>query len=251
LRTNGEAGRHRETVKPAVLVSSTEQDSAPSFAPDGSRFAFQSWRSGAQELWIASRDGMTLRQLTWSGRGLTGSPSFSPDGQQVAYDARPEGHSHIFVVSANSGPSRELTTGNSNDILLQGGMPQQVTSHDGYLAMESLDGQSIYYARSSQPGVWRIPVSGGSETRVLAQPPDGFWGYWAVTPHGIYFLDAAQPVWRIQRYDPATQKTSLVTTLERHPPPYAGISVDRNEDELLITDEGNASSHITLVQNFP
>jgi Tol biopolymer transport system component/DNA-binding winged helix-turn-helix (wHTH) protein len=277
LHTNGEAGRHREALKPAALVSSTEQDSAPSFAPDGSRFAFQSWRSGAQELWIASRDGLTLRQLTWSGRGLTGSPSFSPDGQQVAYDARPEGHSHIFVVSANSGPSRELTTGNSNDILprwsadgkfiyfasnrsgtwqswkvaLQGGQPKQVTFNDGYLAMESPDGQWLYYARSSQPGVWRIPVGGGSETRVLPQPPDGFWGYWAVTAHGIYYLDATQPVWRIQLYDPATQKTSLVTTLERHPPPYSGISVDRNEDELLITDEGNASSHITLVQNLP
>ena len=277
LQTNGEAGRHREAEKTVALVSSTEQDSAPSFAPDGSRFAFQSWRSGAQELWIASRDGLTLRQLTWSGRGLTGSPSFSPDGQQVAYDARPEGHSHIFVILANGGPSRELTTGNSNDILprwsadgkliyfasnrsgtwqswkvaLEGGQPRQVTSNDGYLAMESLDGQWIYYTKSNQPGVWRIPVGRGNETRVLTQPPDGFWGYWAVTGHGIYFLDANQPVWRIQLYDPATQKTSLVTTLERHPPPYSGISVDRNEDELLITDEGNASSHITLVQNLP
>jgi Tol biopolymer transport system component/DNA-binding winged helix-turn-helix (wHTH) protein len=277
LHAIGEAGRRREAEKPVPVVSSTQQDSAPSFAPDGSRFAFQSWRSGAQELWIASRDGLALRQLTWSGLGLTGSPSFSPDSQQVAYDARPEGHSHIFVVPANGGPSRELTTGNSNDILprwsadgkfiyfasnrsgswqswkvaLDGGQPRQVTSNDGYLAMESPDGQWIYYTRSNQPGVWRMPVNGGNETRVLPQPPDGFWGYWAVTGRGIYFLDASQPVWRIQLYDPATRKTSLVTTLERHPPPYSGISVDRNEDELLITDEGNASSHITLVQNIP
>lgn len=68
-------------------------------------------------MWIASRDGLTQRQLTWGGRGLSGSPAFSPDGQQVAFDSRPEGHSHIFVVSAAGGAPRELTTGNSNDIL--------------------------------------------------------------------------------------------------------------------------------------
>ena len=117
MHAGREVGRHREAEKPAAVVSSTQQDAAPSFAPDGSRFAFQSWRSGAQELWIASRDGLTQRQLTWGGRGLSGSPAFSPYGQQVAFDSRPEGHSHIFVVSAAGGAPRELTTGNSNDIL--------------------------------------------------------------------------------------------------------------------------------------
>src|ERR1035441_1939849 len=47
LRPGGEA-----SGKLATIVSSTEQDSAPSFAPDGMQFAFQSWRSGTQELWI-------------------------------------------------------------------------------------------------------------------------------------------------------------------------------------------------------
>jgi Tol biopolymer transport system component/DNA-binding winged helix-turn-helix (wHTH) protein len=275
--------RPHEPGKAEAVVSSTEQDSAPSFAPDGSRFAFQSWRSGSQELWIASRDGLTLRELTSYGRGLTGSPSFSPDGQQVAFDSRPEGHSHIFVISANGGTARQLTTGNSNDILprwsadgqslyfasnrggswqtwkvaLAGGQPQQVTANGGYLAMESPDGKWVYYTRNDSAGIWRIPAAGESssagprtEMRVLPQPPDGYWGYWAVTTRGVYFLDSAQPAWRIQLWDPETQRISTVATLDRRPPPFSGISVDKNGDELLITDEGNASSHITLVQNF-
>lgn len=262
------------------VVSSTEQDSAPSFAPDGSRFAFQSWRSGSQELWIASRDGLTLRQLTNYGRGLTGSPSFSPDGQQVAFDTRPEGHSHIFVVSSNGGTPHELTTGNSNDILprwsadgqslyfasnrggswqtwkvaLAGGQPQQVTANGGYLAMESPDGRWVYFTRNSEPGIWRISAAGQgprAETKILPQPPDGYWGYWAVTQRGIYFLDETQPAWRIQFWDAETQRISAVATLSRRPPPFSGITVDRAGQELLITDEDNASSHITLVQNFP
>jgi Tol biopolymer transport system component/DNA-binding winged helix-turn-helix (wHTH) protein len=269
-----------EPGKADPVVSSTEQDSAPSFAPDGSRFAFQSWRSGSQELWIASRDGQTLRQLTSYGKGLTGSPSFSPDGQQVAFDARPEGHSHIFVVSANGGTARELTTGNSNDILprwsadgqslyfasnrsgawqtwkiaLANGKPQQITTKNGYLAMESPDGLWIYFTKNNEPGIWRIAATGSGpkiEERILPQPADGYWGYWAVTTRGIYFLNSTQPVWKIQLWDPKTQRISTVVTLDRQPPPFSGISVARDGDELLITDKVNASSHITLVQNFP
>lgn len=273
-----ESGIH-EPGKAYPVVSSTEQDSAPSFAPDGSRFAFQSWRSGSQELWIASRDGLSLRQLTHSGSGLTGSPSFSPDGQQVAFDARPEGHSHIFVVSANGGTPRELTTGNSNDILprwsadgqslyfasnrsgewqtwkivLADGRPQPITTAHGYLAMESPDGRWIYFTKNNEPGIWRIPATGTGpkvEMRILPQPADGYWGYWAVTPRGIYFLNSTQSAWNIQLWDPATQRISNVVSLDRYPPPFSGISVARGGEELLITDKGNASSHITLVQNF-
>jgi len=269
-----------EPGKADPVVSSTEQDSAPSFAPDGSRFAFQSWRSGSQELWIASRDGENLRQLTSYGRGLTGSPSFSPDGHQVAFDARPEGHSHIFVVSANGGTPRQLTTGNSNDILprwsadgqslyfasnrsgdwqtwkiaLTGGQPQQITTTSGYLAMESPDGLWVYFTKNSQPGIWRMPAAGPgpkTETRILPQPPDGYWGYWAVTARGIYFLDTTQSVWTIQLWDPKTEHITTAVKLDRRPPPFSGISVAKDGDELLITDKINASSHITLVQNFP
>lgn len=284
LHPTSEAGaRHESSAhepgKADPVVSSTEQDSAPSFAPDGSRFAFQSWRSGSQELWIASRDGLSLRQLTHYGSGLTGSPSFSPDGQQVAFDARPEGHSHIFVVSANGGTPRELTTGNSNDILprwsadgqslyfasnrggewqtwkiaLANGRPQQITTAHGYLAMESPDGRWIYFTKNDEPGIWRIPATSAgpkTETRVLPQPADGYWGYWAVTARGIYFLNATQPVWNIQLWDPRTHRISTIVALDRHSPPFSGISVAKDGDELLITDKDNASSHITLVQNF-
>ena len=277
LHSASEPDRHRESEKTQPVVSSTQQDSAPSFAPDGSRFAFQSWRSGSQDVWIASRDGLALRQLTNYGRGLTGSPSFSPDGQSVAFDARPEGHSHIFVIAANGVAPRELTTGNANDILprwsadgrflyfasnrsgnwqtwkiaLAGGQPQQVTATNGYLAMESPDGRWVYFTKTSEPGIWRMPTGGGAEARVLPQPPDGYWGYWAVTARGIYFLDSTQPKWRIQLYEPETQRISTVAVLDRRPPPFSGISVDPRGEELLITDEVNASSHITLVENFP
>jgi len=263
--------------KPVAIVSSTEQDSAPSFAPDGTQFAFQSWRSGTQELWISSRDGLNLRQLTSGGRTMTGSPSFSPDGLEVAFDGRPAGHSHIFVVSAAGGSPREITSGDSNDILPRwsangsfvyfasnrtgtwqtwkisagGGTPRQVTTNGGFVALESPDGRWVYFTKSDLPGIWRIPSTGGAEERILAQPQAGYWGYWCVAAHGIYLLDSEHAEPRILLFDPGTKKSISVAALDRHPPPYSGLTVNRAEDELLITDEHNAGSHITLVENFP
>ena len=265
-----------ETRRMVPVVSSTAQDSAPSFAPDGSRFAFQSWRSGTQQLWIASRDGSGLRQLTADSNGLTGSPSFSPDGQQVAFDSRVDGHSHIFVVAAAGGAPRQLTTGNANDILprwstdghsvyfasnrsgswqswklaVQGGTPRQITNDGGYVAMESRDGRWVYYTKGDAPGIWRMPAAGGAATRILESPRGGYWGYWCIGARGIYFLETGPPQPRIALYEFATEKILLVAALDHLPPLFSGLSVDTKDEELLLTDERSMDSHITLVENF-
>ncbi len=260
----------------APVISSTAQDSAPSLAPDGSRIAFQSWRSGTQEIWITSRDGKNIHQLTSDGDGLTGSPSFSPDGMWVAFDSRVEGHSHIFVVPAVGGAPRRITAGDSNNILprwsadgkslyfasnrngtwqswrvpVAGGNPQQVTANGGYVAMESPDGRWVYFTKGDLSGIWRMPITGGAEQHVLPQPRGGYWGYWCMGRRGIYLLDTDPPAPRIVLYDFSTRRTSTIATLDHSPPPYAGLTVDRNENELLMTDERNVGSHLTLVENM-
>lgn len=260
----------------APVVSSTAQDSAPSFAPDGARFAFQSWRSGTQQLWIASRDGNGLRQLTTVSNGLTGSPSFSPDGQQVAFDSRIERYSHIFVVAAAGGAPRQLTTGNANDILPRwsadgrfvyfasnrsgswqswklataGGAPRQITTNGGFVAAESPDGRWVYFTQGDAAGIWRMSAAGGAATKILDSPRSGYWGYWCIGRSGIYFLETGSARSRIALYEFTTEKTVPVATLDHMPPLFSGLSVDGNENELLLTDERSVDSHITLVENF-
>lgn len=267
-------GMEAKTMTP--VVSSTAQDSAPSFSPEGTRFAFQSWRSGTQQLWIAARDGSGLRQLTTVSHGLTGSPSFSPDGQQVAFDSRVDKYSHIFLVAAAGGAPRQLTAGNANDIVPRwsadgrslyfasnrsgswqiwkqataGGAPRQITSEGGFVAAESPDGRAVYFAKGDAPGLWRIPVEGGRATKILDSPRSGYWGYWCVTLRGIYFLDSSASRPRIEIYEFATQKVVPVALLDHMPPLFSGLSVDRKEELLLITDEHSMDSHITLVENF-
>jgi Tol biopolymer transport system component len=259
-----------------VIVSSTAADSAPSAAPGGGQFAFQSWRTGNQQIWVSSIDGQSLRQLTPNGGPLSGSgsPAWSPIGDQIAFDSRSYGHSHIFAIAAAGGNPRQLTFGDVNDIvprwssdgktlyfrsnrggrwqlwklLATGGAPQPVTSDDGIAAQESPDGKWLYYARGGENGIWRMATAGGEPERILDQPLAGYWAYFAVSRGGVFFLDQRQKTPAISVYDPVHRTTAVVSRLDRLPPLYSGISLLGDGRELLISDKRAAGSHISIAE---
>jgi Tol biopolymer transport system component len=194
--------------------------------------------------------GTSLRQLTQLDGVISGpgSPSWSPDGGQILFDARIYGHAHIFVIAACRRQPRnnsrlETSTisfragrqtaarftsapiaadaGNFGSCRCSGGTPQAVTSDDGIVGQESPDGKWLYFARGDESnGIWRMPASGGEAVRILDQPMAGYWGYWAVTPSGIYFLDQRQSTPSISLYDPVTQKITVFAKLNRLPPTF-------------------------------
>jgi Tol biopolymer transport system component/DNA-binding winged helix-turn-helix (wHTH) protein len=259
-----------------AILSSTQQDSAPSLSPDQRFFAFQTRRSGDQELWIASIDGSSLRQLTFFGGPLTGSPSWSHSGSQVAFDSRPGEHSHIFAIPAAGGHAAQLTFGDANDIIprwsmddqtvffrsnrggrwqiwkvsVHGGEPKPITSDDGIVQQQSTDGKWLYYTRAGEPGLWRVATGGGPEVRVLPQPAAGYWGYFQVTPKGIYFLDHDTHHDALRLYLPESGETKTVVDLPHAPPAYQGLTVSRDGKVILMTDERDAERHITLVESY-
>lgn len=257
------------------ILSSNQQDSSPQFSPDGTRIAFQSWRSGAQEVWICNADGSDPVQLTFFAGALTGSPRWSPDGKLIAFDSRPEGRAHIYVISPDGGSPRALTSGQSNDIVpswspdgkwvyfgtnrsgswqiwtvpVNGGAAHQVTSQGGMIALPSPDGRWVYYTRNAQAGLWRIPASGGPEQQVLQGPSNGFQGYWGLTQQGIYFLDTSNPPGAILFADfSSLNRSSLVHKLAAEPTPLAGLSISPDGRWLAYATTEEASSNITLVE---
>jgi Tol biopolymer transport system component/DNA-binding winged helix-turn-helix (wHTH) protein len=264
-----------EGASETTVLSSTQQDSAPALSPDGNWFAIQSLRSGSQEIWVASIDGTQLHQLTFLGGPLTGSPAWSHDGLRILFDSRPDTHSHIFLVSAGGGQPRQLTFGDGNDIIpsfsqddaaiyfrsnragrwqlfkmpASGGQPQPVTSKDGIVPQESPDGRYLYYARGDEDGLWRVSVAGSAEQQVLNQPSANFWGYWQVTPVGIFYLDRTGHRPEIRLYDPDTKQNTLFATLKQSPPQYAGLAVTADGHTALITGERDAGRHITLAES--
>ena len=261
---------------PQQLLSSTQQDSAPQFSPDGKHIAFQSSRSGSQEIWVSSSTGTDMVKLTSFEGPLTGSPAWSPDGQQLAFDSRPQGYSHIYVIGLKGGTPKDITTGDCNDIVpswsrdgswiyfgsnrsgsyqiwkvsVATGELRQVTKQGGFVAIESEDGQSIFYTKFDQPGVWKVPVNGGQEINVSRYPGTGFWGYWNLRGDEIYFLNNSSSSPALEAMQTTTGKIRRVFALQRVPPPFSGVTVSPDSHWLLFTDLTEAGSHITLVENF-
>jgi len=269
-----QSSRKETAVQSDAVLTSTQQDSAPSLSPDGRFFAFQSRRSGNQEIWIASQAGDQLRELTFMGGPLTGSPSWSNHGNKILFDSRPGGHSHIFCIPVAGGRPKQLTFGDANDITPRwshddqsiyfrsnrgdrwqlwriaaaGGDPQPVTTGDGIVPQESPDGRWLYYTRGDEDGIWRVSPSAGAETKILTQPSAGYWGYWQVTSRGIFYLDRGASSSAIRLFNPDTKVTSLYATLKQLPPIYAGLAVAQGGKTVLLTDQHDAGRHITLIQ---
>lgn len=260
---------------PAVkLISSTEQDSAPKFSHNGQYVAFQSWRSGTQEIWVSSADNARPMKLTSFNGPLTGSPSWSPDDTQIAFDSRVHGRSHIFVMSANGGAPKSLTDGDFNDIVpnwsndgrwiyfssrrngswqiwkvsLASRQVQQVTRNGGFVAQESADGKWLYYTKYDMPGLWRVPASGGNEVQILNNPPAGFWAYFSPCATGIYLLTIEGSRSIISFYDFDRNNLVPIYTLARRPALFSGLSVTGRW--VLYTDTVSRNGDIVLVDRF-
>ena len=258
------------------LISSTERDSAAQYSPDGKHIAFQSYRSGSQEIWVCDSDGARPMKLTSFDGPLTGSPSWSPSGGEIAFDSRSGGRSHIYVIKVEGGVPRSITHGDYNDIVpswsrdgksiyfgskrsgswqiwkaaVENGDLRQVSKNGGFVANESPDAKWIYYTKYHTSGLWRMPVEGGDDVQVLSGPPAVFWGYWSVTPRGIYYLDIQKSRIAISFWNFSSSAVAQVCTLSRRPPPFAGMTVSRDGRWLLYSDEGEVGNNIRLVENF-
>jgi Tol biopolymer transport system component/DNA-binding winged helix-turn-helix (wHTH) protein len=99
----------------APLISSTRLDVQPQVSPDDSKIAFISDRSGAPEVWVASRDGNDEVQLTHMANSSTGTPIWSPDGKHIAFDSRLRGHADVYVVALDGSKPRRITDDGIDD----------------------------------------------------------------------------------------------------------------------------------------
>src|SRR5262249_1985560 len=82
---------HGKISSPMELISSTRDDVEAQFSPDGKRIAFDSNRSGSDEIWVCDSDGSNAVQLTSLGVGNTGAPRWSPDGERIVFHTSAEG----------------------------------------------------------------------------------------------------------------------------------------------------------------
>ena len=271
---------HKVTPPLEHFISSTGLEEGPQYSPDGKHLVFQSTRTGYHEIWRADADGSNPIQLTHFAKNLTGTPRWSPDSRWITFDSRPEGHSHVFVINAEGGQPRQLTKGESENgvaswstdgkwiyfasnrngtwqvwkMTPEGNFTTQITKQGGFAALPSPDGKFLYYAKGRDvPGLWRVPVESGEEVKVLDGPPVGGWGYFAVTPDGIYYPDASTPHKAgFYFYSFAAQASTLAWPVDKEQPnngaPALGISPDGRTMVICLLDQPLV--YIMLVDNF-
>ncbi|HKX30585.1 MAG TPA: DUF5050 domain-containing protein, partial [Blastocatellia bacterium] len=212
-----DSGDSSKPVSGEGLITSTLEENAPSYSPDGKRIVFASGRSGNPEIWACGNEGENPIRLTSFGGPLSGSPRWSPDGKLVVFDGRPDRNADIFIVSGEGGQMRRLTTDPAEDIVpswshdgrwiyftsnrtgrlqiwkmpADGGEAVQVTKQGGFEAVESPDGQWLYYTQDrGSSAIRRMPVNGGEETLLYDFHQTIYSRMWTVAPEGIYFATA-------------------------------------------------------------
>ena len=259
------------------LIASTFLDADAQLSPDGRHVVFLSDRTGADEIWKANSDGSTPMQLTFLS-SYCGTPRWSGSGREIIFSAEPQGNADLFVISADGGQPRQLTTDSSNETApnysrdgrwiyfasdrggswnvwkmpAEGGPATQVTRNGGFFASESPFDQYLYYAKAlDAPGLWRVPLSGGSEEKVLDSPPPGFWGYWAVSANGIYYVDEPGPRARIRFRNFRTRRDSVVKVMSNAARiGTLGMSLSPNGSAMVFGQLDQFTSDLMLVEDF-
>jgi len=271
LRSETDAG------EPRKLIASTFLDADAQLSPDGRHVVFMSDRTGADEIWKANSDGSNPMQLTFLS-SYCGAPRWSGSGREIVFGAEPQGNADLFVISVDGGQPRQLTTASSNEAVpnysrdgrwiyfasdrggswnvwkmpAEGGPAIQVTRTGGFFASESPDGQYLYYAKAvDAPGLWRVPLSGGSEEKVLDSPPPGFWGYWAVSAKGIYYVDEPAPRARIRFRNFRTRRDSVVKVMSNAAwIGSPGMSLSPDGSAIVFVQLDQFTSDLMLVEDF-
>ena len=233
-------GPHGKISSPMKLISSTRVDEDAQFSPDGKKIVFNSNRTGSFEIWICDSDGSNAQQLTslggitvevraghqtvsalpfrqsWRDSGRSTSPAPTEASQNASPVVQPpmtvpswsRDGKWIYFASNRSGEDQvwKMPAG--------GGEAVRVTRKGGFVALESPDGQWVYYTKSDgTSSLWKVPRDGGEETQVL-ESVDG--QAFAIVNEGIYFIPRPDSAGRysIQFFNFATKRIRSIATIE-------------------------------------
>ena len=161
----------------------------PSWSPDGTRLAYQSYRDGTWRLWIAQADGSDAVAVT-SGPFDDREPHWSPDGARIAFSSDRSGNYDVWVLEVSSGAVRQVTSSPANE----------------YWPAWSPSGAEIAFVstRTPDPGIYAAALDG--RERLLA-------GGGGTLGAPAWTLDGSTVVWtevKWRRGTPAARRPGAV-----------------------------------------
>jgi Tol biopolymer transport system component/DNA-binding winged helix-turn-helix (wHTH) protein len=265
-------GINGNSAQPAPFIASTRKESNMQYSPDGQRIAFESDRSGVEEIWVSDHEGSNAVQLTSFGEGWSGTPRWSPDGRTIAFDrSQAGGRWAIYVISSQGGKPRSVVQDPFNNTIpswsrdgrwiyftsgrmgrleifkinASGGPVVQVTKHGGVAATESPDGSELYYNKTGETGgLWKMPVQGGAEQKILDSVYDR---NYFVTARGIYFETRKLSSAQARYFDFGSRRITRIASYRGGCP---GLAVSPDERWLLVAPIDLVAGDLMLVENF-
>ena len=257
-------------------VVSSRVEVSPNFSPDGRKIAFESNRTGSNEVWVSDTDGSNPIQLTSFGIRSTGTPRWSPDGKFIAFDSRISGEANIYLVDPQGGVPRRLEIdihansqpGWSHDgdwiyfvngddsfqpsvwkVPSQGGHAVQIAQKQASYPIESADGQYVYFIRDKS--LWRVRTDGSGEQVVKGMPELKVQGdEWYPVSSGIYFMSHSGDKAAIEFFDFTTERVRRIYEMGKSPPWIGGMPVSSDGKWLLFPQMDQDSSNLMLIENW-
>lgn len=164
----------------------------PAVSPDGQKIAFVSDRDGISNIWVMSKDGSNLKQVTKEKNNLIHSPKWSPDGKYIVVTkgimssrSIPAGEIWMYHHSGGDGIQVKARVNGKKD---QKNIADPAFSPDGkyvYFTQDITSGTTFSYNRDPLDSIFAITrydlakgeeeryVSGSGGAIVPTPSPDG------------------------------------------------------------------------------
>lgn len=198
------------TKAPQRLIASSYSDWNARLSPNGKLIAFLSNRSGEDRMWLTNADGTFARQASEHNVLHNTLPVWSPDSRSVLYTAYQNDSYHIYRCDVNR-PHTDRFIANAQapnfsadgsrvyfastrqgewqlwQYVFASGDTSQVTQNAGFFAQETPSGDSLFFTKLVQPGIWKLKEN-GSEELIVADASTQEIQNWAVGTNGIYYI---------------------------------------------------------------
>jgi Tol biopolymer transport system component len=122
-------------------------DAQPRYSPDGKSIAFVSDHDGAENLWVATKDGTDARPLSKEKQSLFVSPSWGPEGDYVLVSRQPQlpwGAFDVLMYHIRGGSGISITKGKT----------KPDAQGDDYVhsigPVSTRDGKHLYYTKRNK-----------------------------------------------------------------------------------------------------
>ena len=149
-----------------AVLTGTQNNSNPTWSPDGTKIAFTSYREGDPRVYTMNADGTNVQRLVANGADIffEDHAAWSPDGTRIAFVGATEAGSTIYTATVNGGAVVPVL---SNDLFKE----NLAWSPDGTrIAFDTIN--DLYVVGADGTGL-HLLVTGENENTSPAFSPDG------------------------------------------------------------------------------